>query len=40
MLVFWAVIWIWVFLEDERTIVITEWDLAVMGPVVDNRQTC
>jgi len=35
---FWAVIWVWVFLEDGPAIVITEWDLAVMAPVVDNRQ--
>ena len=35
---FWAVIWVWVFLEDGPAIVITEWDLAVMAPIVDNRQ--
>ena len=34
---FWAVIWVWVFLEDGAAIVITEWDLAVMAPIVESR---
>jgi tRNA A-37 threonylcarbamoyl transferase component Bud32/membrane-associated phospholipid phosphatase len=35
---FWAAIWVSVFLKDGPAIVITEWDLAVMAPIVDNRQ--
>jgi tRNA A-37 threonylcarbamoyl transferase component Bud32/membrane-associated phospholipid phosphatase len=35
----WAVVWGWVFLSDAPAIWITERDLELMAPVVDNRQT-
>ena len=35
--VFWAAIWVWVFLSDRAGIWITELDLRLMAPVVDNR---
>ncbi len=34
---FWAVIWFAVFVSDRPAILITEWDLAAMAPIVDNR---
>ena len=34
---FWAVVWVSVFLSDRPAIVITEWDLAAMAPIVENR---
>jgi len=34
---FWGILWVWVFVSDRPAIVITEWDLAAMAPVVDNR---
>lgn len=34
----WAAIWAWVFLSDEPAIWITERDLEVMAPIVENRQ--
>ena len=34
---FWAVIWGWVFLQDQAAIWITERDLELMAPIVDNR---
>ena len=33
----WAVLWAWVFLSDAPAIWITERDLELMGPIVDNR---
>ena len=33
----WASIWVWVFLSDEPAIWITERDLELMAPIVDNR---
>ena len=36
-LVGWAVVWLWVFLSDQGGIWITERDLELMGPIVDNR---
>jgi tRNA A-37 threonylcarbamoyl transferase component Bud32/membrane-associated phospholipid phosphatase len=35
----WAVIWAWVFLSDAPAVWITEFDLELMAPVVDNRQS-
>lgn len=35
----WAAVWAWVFLSDQPAIWITERDLEVMGPIVDNRQS-
>ena len=35
--VFWAAVWTWVFLTDNASIWITERDLELMGPIVDNR---
>jgi tRNA A-37 threonylcarbamoyl transferase component Bud32 len=34
---FWAAIWLSVFLSDSAARVITEWDLALMDPLVQNR---
>ncbi len=34
-----AVIWVWVFLSDAPAVWITERDLELMGPIVDNRQS-
>lgn len=34
---FWAVIWVWVFLSDAPAIWITERDLELMEPIVENR---
>ncbi len=34
---FWALIWLWVFLSDAPAIWITRWDLRAMAPIVDNR---
>ena len=34
---FWAAIWLSIFLSDSPARVITEWDLAVMDPLVQNR---
>ena len=34
---FWAVLWCWVFLTRRGPIVITEFDLRLMEPIVDNR---
>jgi tRNA A-37 threonylcarbamoyl transferase component Bud32/membrane-associated phospholipid phosphatase len=34
---FWAAIWLSVFLSDSPARVITEWDLAIMDPLVRNR---
>jgi tRNA A-37 threonylcarbamoyl transferase component Bud32 len=34
---FWALIWLWVFLSDRPAIWITRWDLRVMAPIVDHR---
>lgn len=34
---FWALLWLWIFLSDDPAIWITEWDLRVMAPIVDNR---
>ncbi len=36
--VFWAVIWVWVLRSDQPAIWITERDLELMNPIVDNRQ--
>ncbi|MDH3753720.1 MAG: hypothetical protein OEU32_07590 [Acidimicrobiia bacterium] len=33
----WAIVWAWVFLSDDPAIWITERDLELMGPIVDNR---
>jgi tRNA A-37 threonylcarbamoyl transferase component Bud32 len=35
---FWAVVWVWVFLSDAPAKWITLRDLELMGPIVDNRQ--
>ncbi len=37
--VFWAILWVWVFLSDAPARWITERDLEVMGPIVDHRQS-
>jgi tRNA A-37 threonylcarbamoyl transferase component Bud32 len=37
--VLWAVVWAWVFLADGPAIWITERDLELMDPIVDNRQS-
>ncbi|MDJ0770289.1 MAG: hypothetical protein QNJ12_15935 [Ilumatobacter sp.] len=34
---FWAAIWLWVFLSDDPAIWITERDLELMKPIVNNR---
>lgn len=34
----WAVVWAWVFLSDQPAVWITERDLELMAPIVDNRQ--
>ena len=34
---FWAAIWAWVFLADGPAIWITERDLEMMKPIVENR---
>lgn len=34
---FWAAIWLWIFLSDSPAIWITERDLDLMRPIVDNR---
>jgi tRNA A-37 threonylcarbamoyl transferase component Bud32 len=36
--VFWAAIWIWIFLRDEPALWITERDLELMDPIVARRQ--
>lgn len=36
--VVWAVIWVWVFLADEPAVWITERDLELMRPIVENRR--
>ena len=35
----WAFVWAWIFLSDHPAIWITERDLELMGPIVDNRQS-
>lgn len=35
---FWVVVWIWAFFSNDAGIWITERDLELMGPIVDNRQ--
>ena len=35
----WALIWAWIFLSDAPAVWITERDLELMGPIVDNRQS-
>ena len=35
----WATVWAWIFLSDQPAIWITERDLELMGPIVDNRQS-
>ncbi len=37
--VFWAVIWIWVFVSDVPARWLTVRDLELMAPIVDNRQS-
>ncbi|GJM37685.1 MAG: hypothetical protein DHS20C19_10520 [Acidimicrobiales bacterium] len=37
--VFWALIWTWVFVNDDAAIWITERDLELMRPIVDNRRS-
>lgn len=34
----WALVWAWVFLSDQPAIWITERDLELMAPIVENRQ--
>ncbi|MDH3755951.1 MAG: hypothetical protein OEU32_18970, partial [Acidimicrobiia bacterium] len=35
----WALLWAWVFLSDQPAIWVTERDLEMMAPIVDNRQS-
>ena len=35
--VLFSLLWVWIFLSDRPAIEITEWDLAVMRPIVDLR---
>jgi tRNA A-37 threonylcarbamoyl transferase component Bud32 len=35
--VFFSALWVWIFLSDRPAIEITEWDLAVMRPIVESR---